>query len=198
MITSTASQLPILGKGAVEQAIKVRKHRPMLMVDIAVPRDIESQVGELRDVYLYSVDDLREIVDQNLRNRQSEASKADLIIGEGVREFVEEIRSLSAVDSVKEYRALAEDLREQELQRALRALARGDDPQQIVAQLSRGITNKLIHAPTAGLKQASVDGRQDLLANARRLLGLSEFGSGDKTAPDSGLRRRAGPAHRDG
>ena len=89
-------------------------------------------------------------------------------------------RSLGAVDSVKEYRALAEDLREQELQRALRALARGDDPQQIVAQLARGITNKLIHAPTAGLKQASIDGRQDLLANARRLLGLSEFGSGDK------------------
>lgn len=183
VITSTASQLPILGKGAVEQAIKVRKHRPMLMVDIAVPRDIESQVGELRDVYLYSVDDLREIVDQNMRNRQSEASKADLIIGEGVREFVEEIRSLGAVDSVKEYRALAEDLREQELQRAMRALARGDDPQQIVAQLARGITNKLIHAPTAGLKQASIDGRQDLLANARRLLGLSEFGSGDKATP---------------
>jgi glutamyl-tRNA reductase len=185
VITSTASQLPILGKGAVEQAIKVRKHRPMLMVDIAVPRDIESQVGELRDVYLYSVDDLREIVDQNMRNRRSEASKADLIIGEGVREFVEEIRSLGAVDSVKEYRALAEDLREQELQRAMRALARGDDPQQIVAQLARGITNKLIHAPTAGLKQASIDGRQDLLANARRLLGLSEFGSGDKTAPNA-------------
>jgi len=183
VITSTASQLPILGKGAVEQAIKVRKHRPMLMVDIAVPRDIESQVGDLRDVYLYSVDDLREIVDQNLRNRQSEASKADLIIESGVREFIEEIRSLGAVDSVKEYRALADDVREQELQRALRALARGDDPQQIVAQLSRVITNKLIHAPTAGLKQASVDGRQDLLANARRLLGLPEYSSGEQSKP---------------
>ncbi|MEP1470746.1 MAG: glutamyl-tRNA reductase [Halieaceae bacterium] len=182
VITSTASQLPILGKGAVEQAIKARKHRPMLMVDIAVPRDIESQVGELRDVYLYSVDDLREIVDQNLRNRQSEASKADVIIETGVREFVDEIKSLGAVDSVKEYRALADGVREQELQRALRALARGDDPQQIVAQLSRGITNKLIHAPTAGLKQASIEGRQDLLANARRLLGLPEYGSGEESA----------------
>lgn len=174
VITSTASQLPILGKGAVEQAIKARKHRPILMVDIAVPRDIESQVGELRDVYLYSVDDLREIVDQNLRNRQTEARKADVIIEAGVREFVEEIRSLGAVDSVKEYRALAEDVREQELQRALRALARGDDPNQIAAQLARAITNKLIHAPTAGLKQASLEGRQDLLANARKLLGLRD------------------------
>ena len=174
VITSTASQLPILGKGAVEQAVKARKHRPILMVDIAVPRDIEAQVGELRDVYLYSVDDLREIVDQNLRSRQSEARKADLIIAEGVQLYLDEVRSLGAVDTVREYRQMAEQLREQELQRALRGLARGDDPGQLLAQLARGITNKLIHAPTAGLKQASAEGRQDLLVNARGLLGLQD------------------------
>jgi len=178
VITSTASQLPILGKGAVEQAIKVRKHRPMLMVDIAVPRDIEPQVGELRDIYLYSIDDLREIVEENMRSRRSEARKADLIIADGVDRFLEEMRTLGAVDVVKEYRRMAEALREQELQRALRALARGEDPQQIVAQLARAITNKLIHSPTAGLKQASADGRHDLLAGARRLLGL------EHTAPE--------------
>jgi glutamyl-tRNA reductase len=172
VITSTASQLPILGKGAVEQALKARKHRPYLMIDIAVPRDIESQVSELPDVYLYSVDDLREIVDQNLRCRTTEARKADLIIDEGVRLYMDEVRSLAAVDTVKEYRTMAEQLRERELQRAQRALARGDDPRQILAQLSRAITNKLIHAPTTGLKQASVDGRQDLINNARKLLGL--------------------------
>ncbi|WP_116368543.1 glutamyl-tRNA reductase [Parahaliea mediterranea] len=172
VITSTASQLPILGKGAVERAVRARKHRPMLMVDIAVPRDIEPEVGELRDIYLYSVDDLRDIVEENLRSRQSEARKADVMIAEGVRAYSEELRSLVAVDSVKEYRAMAEQLREQELDRALRGLARGDDPQVVVAQLARGITNKLIHAPTAGLKQASVDGRADLLGQARRLLGL--------------------------
>ena len=172
VITSTASQLPILGKGAVEQALKVRKHRPYLMVDIAVPRDIESQVGELDDVYLYSVDDLREIVDENLRSRSTEARKADIIIDDGVKLYAEEVLSLAAVDSVKEYRAMAEKLRENELQRAQRALARGDDPRQVLTQLSRGITNKLIHAPTRGLKQASVDGRQDLINSARRLLGL--------------------------
>ncbi len=172
VITSTASQLPILGKGAVEQALKARKHRPYLMIDIAVPRDIESQVGELPDVYLYSIDDLRDIVDENLRNRSSEARKADLLIDEGVRQYLEEVRSLAAVDTVKEYRTMAEQLRERELQRAQRALARGDDPRQILAQLSRAITNKLIHAPTAGLKQASVDGRQDLINSARKLLGL--------------------------
>ena len=174
IITSTASQLPILGKGAVEQALKIRKHRPFLMVDIAVPRDIEAQVGDLRDVYLYSVDDLREIVDQNLRSRRDEASKADEIIAEGVLRFLEERRSLAAVDVVKEYRQMAEQLREQELQRALRGLSRGDDPGQALVQLARGLTNKLIHAPTAGLKQASIDGRQDLLENARKLLGVEK------------------------
>lgn len=172
VITSTASQLPILGKGAVERAIKARKHRPILMVDIAVPRDIEPQVGELPDIYLYTVDDLREIVEQNLRSRQSEARKADLLIEEGVSQYLEEVRSLAAVDSVRQYRHMAEAIREQELQRALRALSRGEDPRQIAAQLARSITNKLIHAPTAGLKRASAEGRQDLLFSARRLLGL--------------------------
>jgi len=172
VITSTASQLPILGKGAVEQALRGRKHRPWLMIDLAVPRDIESQVGDLPDVYLYSVDDLREIVDENLRSRSSEARKADQIIDDGVAAFMEELRSRVAVDTVKEYRAMAEQLRDHEVQRAQRALARGDDPLQILVQLSRGITNKLTHAPTTGLKQASAEGRQDLINNARRLLGL--------------------------
>lgn len=172
VITSTASQLPILGKGAVEQALKARRHRPVLMVDIAVPRDIEAQVGDLRDVYLYSVDDLREIVEQNMRSRHQEARKADEIIAEGVRMYMDEVRSLASVDVVKDYRRLAEETRELELQRALRALARGEDPQKIAAQLARAITNKLIHAPTAGLRQASAEGRQDLLAHACKLLGI--------------------------
>ncbi len=174
VITSTASQLPILGKGAVEQAVKARKHRPVLMVDIAVPRDIEPQVGDLRDVYLYSVDDLREIVDQNLRSRQSEARKADVIIDEGVAAYVQEKKRMGAVDAVKDYRGMAEGLRQQELDKALRSIARGDDPEKVLNQFSRGLTNKLIHAPTAGLKQISADGRQDQLRRARKLLGIAE------------------------
>ncbi len=174
VITSTASQLPILGKGAVEQALKARKHRPYLMVDLAVPRDIETQVGDLRDVYLYSVDDLREIVDENLRSRRDEARKADVMIDEGVERYLSERRGLGAVDVVRQYRTMAEELREQELSRALKALERGGDPAQIVAQLARTITNKLIHAPTTGLKQASAEGRQDVVHHARRLLGLEQ------------------------
>ncbi|MEM8659710.1 MAG: glutamyl-tRNA reductase, partial [Pseudomonadota bacterium] len=172
VITSTASQLPILGKGAVEEAVKARRHRPVLMVDIAVPRDIEPQVGDLRDIYLYSVDDLREIVEQNMLNRHQEARKADQIISEGIAQFMEEMRSLASLDLVKDYRRMAERTREVELQRALRALSRGEDPQQIAAQLARAITNKLIHAPTAGLRQASAEGRPDILAQARKLLGI--------------------------
>ncbi|MCX2977350.1 glutamyl-tRNA reductase [Candidatus Marimicrobium litorale] len=181
VITSTASQLPILGKGAVEQALKGRKHRPWLMIDLAVPRDIESQVGELSDVYLYCVDDLREIVDENLRSRSSEARKADTIIEEGVQQYMEEERGLVAVDTVKEYRAMAEQVRTLELQRAQRALARGDDSRVVLEQLSRAVTNKLIHAPTAGLKQAGAKGRQDLVDHARQLLGLENESSSAST-----------------
>jgi glutamyl-tRNA reductase len=172
VITSTASQLPIIGKGTVESALKVRRHRPVLMVDIAVPRDIEPQVGDLRDIYLYSVDDLRQIVDNNLAARQSEVHKADDIIDAGIVSIREARRSLAAVDLVKQYRLTAEQVRQQELERALAAIARGDDPQQVVAQLARGITNKLIHSPTLGLKKASAEGRHDVLGHAARLLGL--------------------------
>jgi glutamyl-tRNA reductase len=172
VITSTASQLPIVGKGTVESAMKARRYRPVLMVDIAVPRDIEPQVAELRDVYLYSVDDLRQIVDGNLRARQSEVCKADEIIAAGIASVGEEQRSLAAVDLVKQYRQTAEALRQRELDRALAAITRGDDPQQVVAQLARAITNKLIHAPTTGLKKASAEGRHDVLGHAVRLLGL--------------------------
>jgi glutamyl-tRNA reductase len=172
VITSTASQLPIIGKGTVETALRARRHRPVLMVDIAVPRDVEPQVGDLRDVYLYSVDDLKEIVDGNLRARQSEVRKADEIIAAGIDAVGEERRTLAAVDLVKTYRKSAEEVRQRELDRALAAITRGEDPQQVVAQLARGITNKLIHAPTTGLKKASAEGRHDVLGHAVRLLGL--------------------------
>src|SRR5690606_6640111 len=114
VITSTASQLPILGKGAVERALKLRKHQPILMVDIAVPRDIEAEVAELDDVYLYTVDDLKEIVDENLKTRQNEARKADLIIAEGVDGFYRQLRSLDAVATVKALRQKVEGLRDAE------------------------------------------------------------------------------------
>lgn len=172
VITSTASQLPILGKGAVEQALKSRKHRPILMVDIAVPRDIEEQVGELNDVYLYTIDDLTDIVNQNRRNRESEARKADEIIAEGVERYVQQLRALDGVSMVKVYRARAEQLRDAELEKAIKQLARGDDPQQVATQLARSLTNKLIHSPSTKIRQASAEGRSEILALTQELFEL--------------------------
>ena len=172
VISSTGSQLPILGKGAVEHALKLRKHRPILMIDLAVPRDIEAQVGELKDAYLYSVDDLRGIVEENLRSRRDEARKADVIIAQGVREYSLELRSLDAVDTVKALRSRAESLRDAEVEKALKALARGEAPEQVLASLARSLTNKLIHNPSIELKRASAEGRKEVLDVARHLLGL--------------------------
>jgi glutamyl-tRNA reductase len=172
VISSTGSQLPILGKGAVEDALKARKHRPILMIDLAVPRDIEPQVGSLKDIYLYSVDDLRDIVEENMRSRQDEARKADIIIASGVEEFQLQLRSRHAVDTVKALRNHAERLRDSEVEKALKALARGEAPEQVVSTMARGLTNKLIHSPSIELKKASAEGREDVVQAARSLLGL--------------------------
>jgi glutamyl-tRNA reductase len=177
VVASTASQLPILGKGAVEGALKKRKHRPMVMIDIAVPRDIEPQVAELADVYLYTVDDLREIVEENKRARQGEAHKAGDIITLALTDWESQLRALDAVDTVRAFRAKAEQLRDTELDRALRNLARGDDAEQVLEQLARGLTNKLIHSPTTQIKEAGAKGRTDLIHWARELFQLKDSDS---------------------
>jgi glutamyl-tRNA reductase len=172
VISSTGSQLPILGKGAVEEAIRQRRHRPIFMVDIAVPRDIEEQVGGLDDVYLYTIDDLQEIIAENRRARESEARKADEIIADGVSDFQRERRSLDATDTLRNFRSQAEQLRERELARAIRQLQGGGDPEQILSRLSRSLTNKMLHGPSVHLRQAAADGRSDLLELAADLLRL--------------------------
>jgi glutamyl-tRNA reductase len=182
VISSTASQLPILGKGAVEQALKQRKHRPILMIDLAVPRDIEEQVSELSDIYLYSVDDLTDIVDENIRSRESEARKADVIIAEGVEGYLQRLRSEDAVSTLKSYRSKAEQTRDDELQKALRQLGRGTSPEQVLNQLARNLTNKLIHSPSIHMKKAGAEGRDDLISWAQTLFGLDldERNEGDE------------------
>jgi glutamyl-tRNA reductase len=173
VISSTASQLPLLGKGAVESALKKRKHKPMFMLDIAVPRDIEEQVDELQDVYLYTVDDLHRVIDQNKKSRVAAADKAEEIITEGVEQYRRNARALNAVATVKAYRQKAETLRDAELLKTLRALESGADPEQLLQQLARNLTNKLIHAPTTMLKDASANGRLDVIQVAQELFDLS-------------------------
>lgn len=172
VISSTASQLPILGKGAVETALKRRKHRPMFMVDIAVPRDIESQVGKLDDVYLYTVDDLQEIIQEGLRSRQEAAQQAEEIIDTQVTHFMNWLQSLGAVDTIREYRMSVEAMREQVLQNALAQLQKGHSPEEAMQELARQLTNKLMHAPCSNMKQAGYDGRAELLLAARELFNL--------------------------
>src|SRR5690554_3131063 len=174
VISSTASQLPILGKGAVERALKLRKHKPMFMVDIAVPRDIEPQVGELEDVYLYTVDDLHEVVEENLKSRQGAAMAAEELVSLGADEFMARLRELAAVDVLKAYRQQAERLRDEELAKAQRLLQNGGTPEDVLAQFARGLTNKLLHAPSVQLKRLSADGRLDALAVAQELFALDE------------------------
>ncbi len=174
VISSTASQLPILGKGAVETALKQRKHRPMFMVDIAVPRDIEAQVGELEDVFLYTVDDLQEIIQEGLRSRQEAAQQAEEIIDTQVTHFMGWLQSLGAVDTIRDYRANVEAMRDAVVQRSLAQLAKGQSPELVVQELARQLTNKLMHAPCSNLKQAGFDGRSELLAAARELFNLKD------------------------
>jgi glutamyl-tRNA reductase len=172
VISSTASQLPILGKGAVETALKRRKHRPMFMVDIAVPRDIESQVGKLDDVYLYTVDDLQEIIQEGLRSRQEAAQQAEEIIDTQVTHFMNWLQSLGAVDTIREYRMSVEAMREHALQHAMSQLHKGHSPEEAMQELARQLTNKLMHAPCSNMKQAGYDGRAELLLAARELFNL--------------------------
>ncbi len=172
VISSTASQLPILGKGAVESALKKRKHRPMLLVDIAVPRDIESQVSELEDVFLYTVDDLQEIIQEGLRSRQEAAQQAEEIIDTQVTHFMNWLRSLGAVDTIRDYRQNAEQIRDEVVELAVRQLQAGKDADQVLGELARQLTNKLIHTPCARMKQAGYDGQIELLDAARELFSL--------------------------
>ena len=174
VISSTASPLPILGKGSVESALKVRKHRPILMIDIAVPRDIETEVGDLDDVYLYTVDDMQEIIQEGLRSRQEAAEQAEEIIDTQVSHFMNWLRSLGAVNTIRAVRENAEHNRDIELEKAMALLASGKNPEEVLKQFAHRLTNKLIHTPSVQLKQAGYDGRNDLFDAARAIFDIKD------------------------
>lgn len=178
VISSTASQLPVLGKGAVESALKLRRHRPMFMVDIAVPRDIEPEVANLDDVYLYTVDDLNTAVEENLRGRQSAANRAHEIIEECLQAWQKQWRLQSAVGTIRAFRSSVEGVRDAELNKALQALAQGQSVDTVVRSLAHGLTNKLLHTPTQGLKRAGEEGRSEQLQLARELFDLPDLDDG--------------------
>jgi len=174
VVSSTASQLPILGKGSVESALKARKHKPMFMVDLAVPRDIEPEVAQLRDVYLYTVDDLRNTIEENLKSRQEAAKKAEEIIDTEVEHFLGWLRAQGATSTIRDFRNHAQEIRSEALNRAKQALRCGKSPEEALDLLANLLTNKLIHIPSVQIKQAGIHERHDLIAAVRELFQLKD------------------------
>lgn len=172
LITSTGSELPILGKGTVERVLKSRRHKPIFMVDLAVPRDIEPEVADLKDVYLYSIDDLQEIIVENLGLRQSAADEALRIIDHAVHRYAENYNSQDAVDTLRRFRAHHESLKQAELAKAHTRLANGDDPAAVITALANQLTNKIIHVPSIEIKKAG--SQKETLLTIERLFQLDD------------------------
>ena len=157
VITSTASQLPIVGLGMVERAVKTRRHRPMFMVDLAVPRDIESEVAQLDDVFLYTVDDLAQVVTDGMINRQEAAIDAEMIVAARVENFMHWLKKRDAIPTIKALRDQAEATRKAELEKALKLIQKGESAEKVLEALSNALTNKFLHAPSHALNLAHGD-----------------------------------------
>jgi len=182
VISSTASPLPILGKGMVERALKMRKHRPIFMVDIAVPRDVEPEVGKLDDIYLYTVDDLHSVIEENLKSRQKAADQAEELVDVQVDEFMGWLKSQDALHTVRAYRSKAENISDLVNEQAKRMLRKGRAPEEVIDFLSHTLTNKLLHSPTYNLNQAARNGRNDILSTARELFDLDSDNPDTRTS----------------
>jgi glutamyl-tRNA reductase len=179
VISSTASPVPILGKGTVERALKIRKHRPMFMVDIAVPRDIEQEVAELDDVYLYTVDDLQSVIEENLQSRRAAAEQAEGMVGTETSNFMAWLRAQDHMDTIREYRARTEQTRQETLDKALALLHHGKTPEEALQFLAHTLSNKLSHDATQAMHHAARNGDHALLAHARALFNLSTTDTND-------------------
>jgi glutamyl-tRNA reductase len=172
VIASTGSMLPVVHRGTVEAAVRSRKRRPIFFVDLAVPRDIEPEVGDLPNVYLYTIDDLTEVIEDSIRQRRAAAESAEVLVDEGTAHFLRERRAHQGQSLLRQFRDSASALQEQEVQRALRELRGGAPAEQVLAGLARSLTNKLIHAPTVAIRNASADGRNDQLEYLKSLYQL--------------------------
>ncbi len=171
IIGSTGSPNVILKKEQVVAALKKRKNRPMFIIDIAIPRDTDAGINDLDNVYLYTVDDLKEIIEGNKQSRQAAALQAEEIIGVQAHSFMVQLHAMQQVKPViQAYRQQAMCHKEYSLNRALRQLEHGHDPEQIIKRLANQLTNRLIHTPTAQLNHAGIEGNKTLIENAKSLL----------------------------
>jgi len=172
IISSTASTLPILGKGAVQKALKQRRFRSQLIVDIAVPRDVEAEVGDIDGVFLYSVDDLQAVIDENRQSREAAALEAEEIVSTQVDAFMRKLQSMGANNSITAYRSKVESIKQTALNKSLKQLQLGQNPEDVLQQLAHTLSNKVMHTPTATMRKAAEQGDHALLDAARKLLDL--------------------------
>ncbi len=174
IVTCTASTLPILGKGLLERAVKVRRHAPVFIVDLAVPRDVEREVADLDDVFLYTIDDLASIVRDNLQVRKEAVQQAEEMIAIQTESFVRWLEGRAVVPTITAIHGHHEALRVTELERAKKLLQNGTPPEQVLDLLARGLTNKFLHAPTQALNQAGDAERAELVALFQRIYQLPD------------------------
>ncbi|RZI66371.1 MAG: glutamyl-tRNA reductase [Variovorax sp.] len=174
VVSCTASTLPLIGLGAVERALKQRKHRPMFMVDLAVPRDIEPEVKALEDVYLYTVDDLAQVVQQGQASRQAAVAQAEVIIDAGVQSFMHWLGQRGTVPLIQQLNAQTDEWRAAELARARKLLARGEPVEAVLEALSRGLTQKMLHGAMAELHAGDAASREQTAQTISRLFLRSE------------------------
>ena len=178
VISATASRMPVIGRADVAAALAARRHRPMFLLDLAVPRDIAPEVGTLADAYLYTVDDLEQAIEDNRASRREAAQQAEAIIDLQVEHYLGWWRAQGRQDALRRLRADGEAAREQALAKARQELAQGEAPEQVLQRLAHQLTNRLLHAPSSALRQAALDGDAELLRAAERI-----YGSGDEPGP---------------
>ncbi len=164
IVSSTASPVPVIGKGLMEKAIKKRKHWPVFMVDLAVPRDIEPEVAELRDVYLYTVDDMQGVINENIKVREEAANEAKLIIAQHGQKYINWLQSLSSVSLMKDFRSQFEQTKNDELSRALNKIKSGENAEKVMTEMANRLTQKFMHSPSKLIRQAGEANQQDVLA----------------------------------
>lgn len=179
VISSTAAPLPIIGKGTVEWALKQRKHKPIFMVDIAMPRDIEPEVGDLEDIYLYTVDDLQSVIEENMSSRQEAAKQAEEMIVLEVEDFMGWIRAQDKMQLIKNYRTKVTNIQQETLEKATKLLNNGESAEEALKFLAHTLSNKLAHDATVAMNKAAHSGDNKLLEASDKLLNLSETSTKD-------------------
>ena len=173
LITATASQLPLIGKGMIERVMQLRKNRPLLLVDLAVPRDIEPQIRQLTGVHLFDIDDIEGVIAKNLQSRHCAAQQAEAMVDIQVQQYTQSMRVADAGRAITQFRARFESIRDQELEQALADLRRQKDPRKVVSQLAHAITQKALHYPTQCLRDAAYYNRQGSMELIKELFDLS-------------------------